>query len=90
MRFWFDLAVVAALTASVYTTSIPAVGNVNDNCPYFCIHDSACKKCWIGHKCVSMSSLRPVFNHMTHRRGRSSLDALLQVELVSAGKEEGL
>ncbi|KAG1766994.1 hypothetical protein EDD22DRAFT_877109 [Suillus occidentalis] len=61
MRFWPDLAVVAALTVSVYATSIPVVDSVNDNCPYFCVHDSACKNCWMGHKCVSMSGLRLSF-----------------------------
>lgn len=56
MRFSIDLAVVAALTVSVSTAStrIPAVGSVNDDCPFLCLSDVACTNCWMGHECASL------------------------------------
>ncbi|KAG1774857.1 hypothetical protein EV702DRAFT_1121476 [Suillus placidus] len=78
MRFSFVLAVVAALTAPVSVASMPTTGSElnSADCPVFCFSNHACADCWFGHKCVSLSGSRPVFNHTTHRRGRSSLDAI--------------
>ncbi|KAG2345494.1 hypothetical protein BDR05DRAFT_109939 [Suillus weaverae] len=75
MRFPFVLAVVAALTVSI--SAMPAVAdtsisasetNTQEGCPGFCTKSSQC--CG---DCVS--SLRPGFDCMTHRRDSSSFFA---------------
>ncbi|KAG1749657.1 uncharacterized protein EDB91DRAFT_757272 [Suillus paluster] len=78
MHCSFILAVVAALTVSISAASIPASDPNSEGCPFFCIKNSNCYGCptdLYDRKCVSMSSLRPGFNHMTHRRGRSTFYA---------------
>ncbi|KAG1747632.1 hypothetical protein EDB19DRAFT_1685854 [Suillus lakei] len=75
MHFSSVLAIVAALTVSISAmpsfteASISArEADTEKSCPTFCLKNSNCNGCG---SCVSMSSLRPGFNHMTHRRGRS-------------------
>ncbi|KAG1740240.1 uncharacterized protein EDB91DRAFT_366076 [Suillus paluster] len=81
MRFSFVLAVVIALTVTRSAASIPASDPDND-CPLLCLTFKDCKKCYDSVTCVSMSSLRPVFNDMTHRCGSSSSDAVHGISLT--------
>lgn len=71
MRLANVLAVVAAISASI--SAMPADADA-EVCPLFCLRDSNCKRCPDGN-CVSMSSLHPGFNHITHRRDRLSIYA---------------
>jgi len=52
MRFYFVLAVVAALTASA-----SAADADTEDCPFICHSDSDCNSCIFGNNCVSMSGL---------------------------------
>ncbi|KAG1874255.1 hypothetical protein C8R48DRAFT_693527 [Suillus tomentosus] len=60
MRLSLVLALVAALTASVYASDAEAEG-----CPFICKHDDDCTACQTP-KCVS--SLHPGYNHTNNRR----------------------
>ncbi|KAG1860442.1 hypothetical protein C8R48DRAFT_712734 [Suillus tomentosus] len=58
MRIYLVLAVVFALTTLISASDA-------DQCPTWCFFPSTCHPC--PHKlCVSMSSLRPEFNYITH------------------------
>jgi len=73
MRLYSVLAVVAALTASISASD--ATSDVaNEYCPLFCVRDSTCSPCEGGF-CVSISSLCPGIDYMTHRHDRASLYA---------------
>ncbi|KAG1737702.1 hypothetical protein EDB19DRAFT_1717389 [Suillus lakei] len=88
MHFSSVLAVVAALTVSV--SAMPFVSGAlifarevdteAQICPspIFCRKTSDCGSCGT---CVS--NLRPGFNHMTHRHGRSPFFAQASVAMVS-------
>ncbi|KAG1722045.1 uncharacterized protein EDB91DRAFT_227501 [Suillus paluster] len=77
MRLSFVLAIAAALT-----TSISASDAGSENCPFFCKHDRNCIDCIPDYGCVSMSSLRSEFKHMTDQRGSSYLYATTDKRLV--------
>ncbi|KAG1731744.1 hypothetical protein EDB19DRAFT_1736292 [Suillus lakei] len=81
MRFPSVLAVVAVLAVSV--SAVPSDTSEQATvCPYpiFCNNDHDCGACG---PCVSLSSLRPGFNHMTHLRCRTAFIAKASVVAVS-------
>lgn len=85
MRFSFVLAAVAALTVPI--SAMPSVTDRSistsegtENCPVFCLKDIDCFGCTTA-SCVSSS--RPGFHHLTHRRDSMSFFAPVSVYVVS-------
>ncbi|KAG1741335.1 hypothetical protein EDB19DRAFT_1705517 [Suillus lakei] len=81
MHFSSVLAVVAVLVVSVSAVPLGTEQAVTCYAKMFCIRKSDCTGCGT---CVSMGSLRPGFNHMTHWRGRSTFIAQLSVVAVGS------
>ncbi|KAG2369684.1 hypothetical protein BDR07DRAFT_1388103 [Suillus spraguei] len=71
MRFFvISLTVVSALATTISAMPTDASIESIDTCKTWCIRDRQCNTCG-RHVCVSFSGLRPGFNHMTNRDGRS-------------------